>query len=153
MVEINGQFKINPPISEMVNADIDLIVAGSMKDIGMVEGEMSEVSEQEMVDAIKFAHEAIKLQCQAQLEFREMTGNVTKREYSHETHDEELRAKVREATYQKVYDFAKLGNDNKDSRKVGFEAIREEFKSGFTPEEISGKETMINHYFSNKRSH
>ncbi len=144
---INGQFKINPPISEMQNADIDLIVAGSMKDIGMVEGEMNEVSEQEMVDAIKFAHEAIKLQCQAQIEFREAVGNVAKREYSHEVHDEELRAKVKEATYQKVYDFAKVGNDNKDARKVGFEAIREEFKAGFTPEELSGKESMINHYF------
>lgn len=70
--------KINPTISEMESADIDLIVAGSMKDVVMVEGEMNEVSEAEMVEAIKFAHEAIKLQCQAQLELREMTGNVAK---------------------------------------------------------------------------
>nr|HMT30918.1 polyribonucleotide nucleotidyltransferase [Bacteroidia bacterium] len=144
---INGQFKINPPISEMEKADIDLIVAGSMKDVVMVEGEMSEVSEQEMVDAIKFAHEAIKTQCQAQLEFREMVGNHPKREYSHEVHDEELRKQVREATYQKVYDFAKTGNDNKNARRTGFDAIRDEFKAGLSEEILSEKEGMINHYF------
>jgi len=144
---IKGQFKINPPISEMLSADIDLIVAGSAKDVVMVEGEMNEVSEQEMVEAIKFGHEAIKLQCQAQLEFREMFGSKPKREYSHEVHHEEMRAKVREATYQKVYDFAKLGNDNKNARKVGFEAIREEFKTTIPAEELSEYEGHINHYF------
>ncbi len=145
--KINGQLKINPTISEMENADIDLIVAGSMKDVVMVEGEMNEVSEAEMVEAIKFAHEAIKLQCQAQLELREMTGNVAKREYNHEVHDEELRAKVREATYQKVYDFAALGNNNKTARRAGFDAILDEFKASFTPEELKEKESLINHYF------
>lgn len=144
---IKGQLKINPPISEMELADIDLIVAGSAKDVVMVEGEMNEVSELEMVEAIKFGHEAIKLQCQAQLEFREMFGNKPKREYSHEVHNEELRAKVREATYQKVYDFAKLGNDNKNARKVGFEAIREEFKTTIPAEELAECEGLINHYF------
>ncbi len=113
----------------------------------MVEGEMNEVSEQEMVEAIKFGHEAIKLQCQAQFEFREMFGSKAKREYSHEVHNEELRAKVREATYQKVYDFAKLGNDNKSARKEGFEAIREEFKNTLSEEELAGNEGLINHYF------
>lgn len=144
---IDGQFKINPTISEVERADIDLIVAGSMKDIVMVEGEMSEVSEEEMVEAIKFAHEAVKLQCQAQLDLREMTGNVAKREYCHETHDEELRAKVREATYQKVYDFAATGNANKHARAEGFEAIREAFKSTLTPEELAEKESLVNTYF------
>lgn len=144
---IKGQLKINPPISEMATADIDLIVAGSAKDVVMVEGEMNEVSEQDMVEAIKFGHEAIKLQCQAQLEFREMFGSKPKREYSHEVHNEEMRAKVREATYQKVYDFAKLGNDNKNARKVGFEAIREEFKTTISAEELAENEGHINHYF------
>lgn len=113
----------------------------------MVEGEMSEVSEEEMVEAIKFAHEAVKLQCQAQLDLREMTGNVAKREYCHETHDEELRAKVREATYQKVYDFAATGNANKHARAEGFEAIREAFKATLNPEELAENENLINTYF------
>jgi len=144
---IDGKLQINPTISDTERADIDLIVAGSMKDVVMVEGEMNEISEEEMVEAIKFAHEAIKLQCQAQLEFREMTGSAPKREYSHEVHDEELRAKVREATYQKVYDFASKGNDNKNARREGFNAILDEFKAGFTPEELKEKEGLINHYF------
>lgn len=147
VARIDGKLVINPTISETERADIDMIVAGSMKDVVMVEGEMSEISEEEMVEAIKFAHEAIKLQCQAQLEFREMTGNVAKREYVHEIHDEELRAQVREATYQKVYDFAAKGNDNKNARREGFDAILEEFKSKFTPEELEPREAMINHYF------
>lgn len=144
---IDGQLKINPTISEIERADIDLIVAGSMKDIVMVEGEMSEVSEEEMVEAIKFAHEAVKLQCQAQLDLREMTGNTAKREYCHETHDEELRARVREATYQKVYDFAATGNANKHARSEGFEAIREAFKATLAPEELAAKESLVNTYF------
>ncbi|MFM7053744.1 MAG: polyribonucleotide nucleotidyltransferase, partial [Bacteroidota bacterium] len=144
---IDGVLKINPTISETEKADIDMIVAGSMKDVVMVEGEMSEVSEEEMVEAIKFAHEAIKQQCQAQLEFREMAGNTPKREYNHETHDEELRARVREATYQKTYDFAAKGNDNKSARREGFNAIVDEFKASLSPEELSQKEGLVNRYF------
>ena len=147
VARIDGQLKVNPTISETERADIDMIVAGSMKDVVMVEGEMNEISEEEMVEAIKFGHEAIKLQCQAQLELREMVGSIPKREYSHEVHDEELRAKVREATYQKVYDFAAKGNDNKSMRRDGFNAILEEFKSGFTPEELAQKEGLVNRYF------
>jgi polyribonucleotide nucleotidyltransferase len=147
VARINGEFKINPSITELENADMDLIVAGSMKDVVMVEGEMNEVSESEMVDAIKFAHEAIKLQCQAQLELREMTGNKPKREYDHEVHDEELREKVRNATYQKVYDLAKTGNANKQERKEGFDKIREEFLESFTEEEREEKESLVKKYF------
>ena len=101
VARIEGQLVINPPISAMEKADIDLIVAGTAKDILMVEGEMKEVSEKEMAEAIGFAHEAIKGQCQAQIELAEILG-VTKREYSHETHDEELREKVWKETYDKV---------------------------------------------------
>jgi polyribonucleotide nucleotidyltransferase len=147
VARINGSLKINPLIEESESADIDLIVAGSMKDIVMVEGEMNEVSEKEMVEAIRFAHEAIKVQCQAQLEFREMAGNKAKREYNHEVHDEDLRSKVNEATYQKVYDFAAKGNPNKSQRREGFDAILEEFKAGFTPEELEAKEDLIDRYF------
>jgi polyribonucleotide nucleotidyltransferase len=144
---IDGTLKINPTISETEKADIDIIVAGSMKDVVMVEGEMSEVSEEEMVEAIKFGHEAIKAQCQAQLEFREMSGSTPKREYNHETHDEELRARVREATYQQTYDFAAQGNDNKSARREGFSAIRDAFKASMTPEELAEKESLVNRYY------
>lgn len=147
VAKIDGKLQINPTIADTERADIDLIVAGSMKDVVMVEGEMNEVSEAEMVEAIKFAHEAIKLQCQAQIEFREMTGNTAKREYSHEVHDEELRAKVREATYQKAYDFAATGNGNKNARREGFNKIVDEFKATFSPEELAEKEALINTYF------
>lgn len=147
VARINGELKINPGISELENADMDLIVAGSMKDVVMVEGEMSEVSESDMVDAIKFAHEAIKVQCQAQLDLREMTGNKPKREYSHEVHDEELREKVRSATYQKVYDVAKSGNANKQERKEGFDKIREEFLESMSEEEREEKESLVKKYF------
>ena len=147
VAKIDGKLQINPTIADTERADIDLIVAGSMKDVVMVEGEMNEVSEAEMVEAIKFAHEAIKLQCQAQIEFREMTGNTAKREYSHEVHDEELRAKVREATYQKAYDFAATGNGNKNARREGFNKIVDEFKATFSPEELAEKESLINTYF------
>jgi polyribonucleotide nucleotidyltransferase len=146
---IDGKLIINPPISDASRADIDLIVAGSMKDVVMVEGEMNEVSETDMVEAIKFAHEAIRLQCQAQLELREMTGNKAKREYVHETHDEELRAKVREATYQKIYDLAARGNDNKSARREGFDMILEEFLSTMSEEERTEKEAMAAMYFHN----
>jgi polyribonucleotide nucleotidyltransferase len=119
VARIDGQFVINPPISTMATADIDLIVAGTAKDILMVEGEMKEVSEKEMAEAIGFAHEAIKVQCQAQIELAEMLG-VTKRNYSHETHDEELREKVWKETYDKVYAVARRCNPDKHARKVAF---------------------------------
>ncbi len=147
VAKVNGQLKINPTISEVSTADLDLIVAGSMKDVVMVEGEMNEVSEDEMVEAIKFGHEAIKQQCQAQLDLRELTGNKVKREYNHETHDEELREKVSSATYQKVYDFACKANANKAVRKEGFEAIRNEFLESMSEEERAEKEGLVKVYF------
>ena len=144
---IDGQLKVNPTHSEIERADMDMLIAGSMQDIVMVEGEMNEISEEEMVEAIKFGHEAIKLQCQAQLDLREMTGNVAKREYSHEKHDEELREKVKAATYQKVYDLAATGNPNKHARSEGFKAIREEYKATFSAEELAEKQSLIHTYF------
>jgi len=147
VARINGELKVNPPISETAETDMELIVAGTMKDVIMVEGEMDEVSEQEMVDAIKFGHEAIKQQCQVQLDLREMTGNTPKREYSHETHDEELRERVKKETYQKVYDFACTTNANKKLRKEGFNKIREEFLASMSDEERSEKEGLVKIYY------
>jgi polyribonucleotide nucleotidyltransferase len=146
VARIDGQFVINPPISTMATADIDLIVAGTAKDILMVEGEMKEVSEKEMAEAIGFAHEAIKVQCQAQIELAEMLG-VTKRTYSHETHDEELREKVWKETYDKVYAVARRCNPDKHARKVAFKEVLVEFCSQFTEEELASKMGFIKTYY------
>jgi polyribonucleotide nucleotidyltransferase len=146
VARIDGQFIINPPISTMATADIDLIVAGTAKDILMVEGEMKEVSEKEMAEAIGFAHEAIKVQCQAQIELAEMLG-VTKRSYSHETHDEELREKVWKETYDKVYAVARRCNPDKHARKVAFKEVLVEFCAQFTEEELASKMGFIKTYY------
>ncbi|RAU83353.1 polyribonucleotide nucleotidyltransferase [Pontibacter arcticus] len=127
VARIDGQFVINPTATDLQRADIDMIVGASMDSVSMVEGEMNEVSEEEMLEAISFAHEAIKVQCRAQLELSEMVGKLEKRTYSHETHDEELRSKVYEATYQKAYQVAMRGNANKSERKEGFKAVVTEF--------------------------
>ena len=144
---IDGNYVINPTITDIERADLDLIVAGNANDVNMVEGEMAELSETEMVEAIKKAHEAIKVQCQAQLDLAEMIGGVTKQEYSHETHDEDLRAKVKAETYDKVYAVAAKGNPNKKERGENFKAIREEFKEGFSEEELAEKQGLIHTYF------
>ncbi|MER2998183.1 polyribonucleotide nucleotidyltransferase [Pontibacter populi] len=127
VARIDGQLVINPTVSDLQRADIDMMVGASMDSVVMVEGEMNEVSEAEMLEAIKFAHEAIKVQCQAQLELAEMVGKLQKRDYSHETHDEELREKVRSATYNKAYEVAMRGRANKSERKEGFAAVLNEF--------------------------
>ncbi|MDR0799844.1 MAG: polyribonucleotide nucleotidyltransferase, partial [Dysgonamonadaceae bacterium] len=89
VARIDGQFKINPTFDELDKADMDIMVGATIDNIMMVEGEMNEVSEAELLEAIKFAHEAIKVQCQAQLELMEMVGSTVKREYSHEVNDED----------------------------------------------------------------
>ena len=127
VARIDGQLVINPLASDLARADIDLMVGASFDSVAMVEGEMNEVSEAEMLEAIKFAHEAIKVQCQAQIELTEMVGKTEKRTYSHETHDEELREKVYQATYDKAYAVAKRGSANKSERKEGFAAVVNEF--------------------------
>jgi polyribonucleotide nucleotidyltransferase len=146
VARIDGKFMINPPISAMPNADIDLIVAGTIKDILMVEGEMKEVSEKEMAEAIAFGHEAIKSQCQAQIELAEQLG-ITKRTYSHETHDEELREKVWKETFDKAYAVARQCNPDKHARKTAFKAVVEEFCAQFTPEELAEKMGFIKTYY------
>jgi polyribonucleotide nucleotidyltransferase len=146
VARIDGQFQINPLIDVLERADIDMIVAASMDNIIMVEGEMKEVSEKEMLEAITFAHNAIKLQCQAQLELREMTGNKPKREYSHETHDEALREAVTKATYDKVYAIAKSAM-GKNERHDAFDKIVEEYLLTIPEEEREEKEQLVKTYF------
>lgn len=127
VARIDGKLVINPNISDLQRADIDLMVGASLDSVTMVEGEMSEVSEEEMLEAIQYAHEAIKVQCQAQLELTEMVGSQQKRTFSHETHDEELRQKVYTATYEGAYEVAKRGDASKTGRKEGFAAVLNEF--------------------------
>lgn len=134
---IDGKLVINPSITDNKRADIDLIVAATMDNIMMVEGEMSEVSEADMLEAIKVAHDAIKIQCQAQLEFAQMAGVKTKRVYCHEHHDDNLRALVEKETYDKCYQIAKQGNANKTLRAELFAAVKKEFIDNLqTPEQF-----------------
>ena len=145
--KIDGKLVVNPNLDQLEKSTLDMIIAASATDILMVEGEMSEISEAEMLEAIKFGHEAIKGHIIAIKEFAIKAGNKPKREYSHEKNDLELKEKVSAATYQKVYDVAKIGNPNKNERKVAFKAVLEEYKATFTPEELKEKESLINKYY------
>ncbi|MEP7170587.1 MAG: polyribonucleotide nucleotidyltransferase, partial [Bacteroidota bacterium] len=145
---IEGKFKINPSISETATADIDLIVAGSEHNIMMVEGEMSEVSEAEMLEAIKFAHEGIKKLCKLQLDLAEAAGGKKAfREYSHEINEAELKEAIHKATYDKVYAAAKLCNPNKAERKESFDAIQTEYLETIPEEERDEKKGLVKKYF------
>jgi polyribonucleotide nucleotidyltransferase len=136
VARIDGKFRINPPTSEMVRADIDMIVGGSIDSVAMVEGEMSEVSEEDMLEGIRVAHEAIKVQCQAQIEFAQSLGPITKREYSHENKDLEVKQTVREIVYEKAYAVAANANPVKAERKKAFGEIREEVMKAFEEQEV-----------------
>jgi len=144
---IDGSFVINPTIEQMENSDIDMIVAASMDNIMMVEGEMKEISESDMVDALNFAHEAIKIQCQAQLELAAMVEKASpKREYCHENNDEDLRTLVHKTLYEKVYEIAK-SFVGKHERNDLFDAILAEFLETIPEEERDAKTPMINRYY------
>ncbi|MDK2842827.1 MAG: polyribonucleotide nucleotidyltransferase [Anaerophaga sp.] len=148
VARIKGELKINPPASELKEADLDLIVAASKENIMMVEGEMDEVSEAELLEAMKFAHEAIKVQCDAQIELAEMVGATEKREYSHEENDEELRQKVWNDTYDKAREIARAANPNKQERTEAFDKIVEEFiENNYNTEEDEIPEALIKRYF------
>ena len=148
---IDSQFKINPEYTENKKADIDLIVGATIENIMMVEGEMSEVSEADMLEAIKIAHEAIKQQCKAQLELMELAGKMT-RTYEHEVADEDLREKIEKETYNKVYAVAKKGS-SKQQRSTEFEEIKNEFIEALTqangiPEDKGDLyKSLINKYY------
>jgi polyribonucleotide nucleotidyltransferase len=129
VARIDGVFQINPTISDLERADMDMIVAGSAKDITMVEGEMNEVSEADMAEAIRVAHEAIKLQVQGQLDLLAKVGAKVKRTYAHEPEPRpELMEQIRAFAYDRIYQVAKSGL-GKDERSVAFRAIRDEFQA------------------------
>ncbi|MDL2208882.1 polyribonucleotide nucleotidyltransferase [Parabacteroides sp. OttesenSCG-928-O15] len=146
VARIDGQFVINPTFAELERADIDMMVGATMDNIMMVEGEMDEVQEAEMLEAIKVAHEAIKQQCQVQQELMEAVGTTVKREYDHEVNDDELRKDVREKCFDKVYAVAVSGSD-KHQRSDAFKAIVDEYKATFTEEELAEKAEMIGRYY------
>jgi polyribonucleotide nucleotidyltransferase len=149
VARINGAFKINPFKDELENADIDLIVAGTEHDLNMVEGECGEVSEADMLAALKVAHEAIKEQCKAQWELCDMLGGrKPARVYNHERHDESLEKQIREFAYEKIYNIAK-SKLAKNDRSEGFKKVREEFVATFYPlgSEATPDKFLINKYF------
>ncbi|TNF49711.1 MAG: polyribonucleotide nucleotidyltransferase [Bacteroidetes bacterium] len=146
---VNGQWIVNPTMQEMENADADMMIAGTAKDINMLEGEFKEISEEEMVEAIKIAHAAIKEQCQFQLDLAaEIPTANPKREYSHEVHNDEVKAKVYELAMEKCKDVARMGLANKSKRSELFDAIKEEVKANFTEEELAEVGGFISIYFS-----
>ena len=146
VARIHGQYVINPSKSQKEEADLDLIVAATIDNILMVEGEMKQVSEDDMLEAIKVAHEAIKEQCQLQLELQDEAGKVEKREYSHENNDEELEARMHSELYDKVYAVAEQQIADKSVRSESFKAIKEKFLESFGEEEEVDK-FLINQYF------
>ena len=146
VARIGGQYCINPTFSQMADCDLDLIVAGTIDNILMVEGEMNEVSEEVMLGAIKYAHEAIKTHCAAQIELSKELGKDIKREYCHETNDEELRQTIIAELYDKAYAIATSGT-MKHERSEAFEALEAEFASRYTEEELEEKAPLIHKYF------
>ncbi|MDY3091065.1 MAG: polyribonucleotide nucleotidyltransferase [Porphyromonas sp.] len=146
VARVDGQFVINPTFEQLERADIDMMVGATLDNIMMVEGEMQEVQESEMLEAIKVAHEAIKIQCQAQLELSAACGKLEKRTYCHEENDEDLRQDVKDQCYAKAYAVATSGTD-KHTRAEAFAKILEDYKADFLEEELAEKGAMINRYY------
>ncbi len=148
VARINGKYIVNPGKADLAKADLDILIAGSAKDILMVEGEMKEVSETDMIEAIKIGHEEIKVQCQVQLELAALVPSSSpKREYNHETNDWDFKERIKKATYDGFYAVAKEGNASKVARKEKFEAVRSAFEATLTPEEMAEKGFLLGKYF------
>ncbi|MCE2712935.1 MAG: polyribonucleotide nucleotidyltransferase [Cryomorphaceae bacterium] len=149
IARVNGEWIVNPTMQEMKNSDVDMMIAGTAKDINMLEGEFKEVSELEMVEAIKLAHTAIKEQCQFQLDLGAQIPTAhPKREYSHEVHNEEVKSKVYSFAMEKCKDVARMGLANKAKRSELFDAIKSELKATYTEEEIAVVGGFVSTYFS-----
>ena len=144
---INGEWVINPNFSQMANADIELMVAATEENIMMVEGEMKEVSEADMLEAIKVAHEEIKKHCRIQKELmHELGTDGPKRDYPHDVEDEELKAAVQKSCYDRCYELAKSAKPKKE-REAGFKAIKEEFLATIPEEELEEKTPIVERYY------
>ncbi len=154
VARVNGEYVVDPTFAQLENADMDIMVGATEENIMMVEGEMKEVSEQDLLQALKVAHEAIKPMCRLQKELEKETGKDVKREYCHEVNDEELREEVKKACYEPAYRIAAEGNRDKHAREDAFMEIRENFKTAYaeahadlTPDELEEKNAMIDRYY------
>ncbi len=146
VAKMENEYAINPTLAQREVAILELMVAASIDNILMVEGEAKEASEAEMLEAIKVAHEAIKVQCQAQIELTKETGKEEKREYSHEIHDEELKADIHKKYYDKLYEIAGKGITNKEERKEQYQALQDEYLEQFG-EEDEVDQSLVSKYF------
>ncbi len=146
VARVDGKFVINPTMPEKGRADLDLIVAASMENILMVEGEMKEASEDDMIEALKLAHEAIKVQCQLQIELTKETAKTEKRTYQHETHDENLREELWKLLYDRTYQQALLQIADKKQRSDGFSKIIDEYLESL-PEDSTVDKDLAKHYY------
>ncbi|HRN16911.1 MAG TPA: polyribonucleotide nucleotidyltransferase [Xylanibacter oryzae] len=155
VARIKGEYVINPTIAQMKEADMDVMVGASKDNIMMVEGEMQEVSEQDLLGALKAAQEAIAPMCEIQLELSKELGTDVKREYCHENNDEELREQLRKETYDKCYAIAEAGNKDKKEREDSFDKIKADFEESYaaahtelSEDEIAAKYALIDRYYA-----
>ena len=147
VARIDGKFIINPSRAQLADADIEIMVGASADSVMMVEGEMDECSEEEMADAIKFAHESIKIQIEAQERLADAVGRKEVREYETSEENDDLAKKIHDACYDKCYAIAKKGT-SKAERSLAFSDLKEEIKASFSEEEIEEYEKLIEKYFS-----
>lgn len=147
VARVNGQFIINPTLEQKNQADIDLIVAASLDNILMVEGECKEVSEDDMLEALRQAHDAIKVQCQMQLELTQAAGKTQKRLYEHEQKDEALREQMNSQLYKKVFEAAAQQIPNKHVRSDMFKKILDEYIATLSEEVLAEKKDLVKKYF------
>ena len=147
VARINGEFVINPSRAQLEESDIDMMVGASADSVMMVEGEMDECSEEEMADAIKFAHESIKIQIAAQVKLAKAVGKKEVREYEGAVEDEELAKKIHDASYDKCYAIAKKGS-SKAERSLAFSEVKDEVMALFTEEELEEQKELIGKYYN-----
>ena len=143
---INGEFIINPTRAQLEESDLDMMIGASADSVMMVEGEMDEISEEEMADAIKFAHEAIKVQCAAQIRLAEAFGKKEVREYEGDREDKDLEKKVHDMAYDKVYAIAEAGSA-KHERTAAFKEIKADIKATFSEEELADYGGLVSDYY------
>jgi len=155
VARVNGEYVINPTFEQMKEADMDLMVGATKDNIMMVEGEMDEVSEQDLIGALKAAHDAIKPMCEMQEELSRACGTDVKRAYEDEVNDEELREELRKATYDACYAQAQSGDDDKKHREETYDKIKSEFTEAYdaahtdlSEDDLEEKHTLIDRYFA-----
>ena len=147
VAQLDGKFIINPSKAQLKESNIDIMIGASADSVTIVEGEFDEVSEEVMADAIRFGHEAIKLQIAAQVALAEAVGKKETREYEAEDSDDSLQQQIHDFAYQKCYDIAKKGSSKQD-RSIAFGEVKEALLATFSEEELEEKGKLIGKYFS-----